>query len=74
MSLVPIGASVVDGLKNGRGRSEDSLNIKARYGQSIQFSQFEGAEIVAETYNVTRDEIDSFAAASHAKAWSATKR
>ncbi|KAJ3334658.1 hypothetical protein HDU93_007582, partial [Gonapodya sp. JEL0774] len=74
MSLVPIGASVVDGLKNGRGRSEDSLNIKSRYGQSIQFSQFEGAEIVAETYNVTRDEIDSFAAASHAKAWSATKR
>ncbi|KXS15223.1 acetyl-CoA acetyltransferase [Gonapodya prolifera JEL478] len=74
MSRVPIGASVVDGLKNGHGRAEDALGLKERYGEDVAFSQFEGAELVAERFKVSRSEIDAFAAASHAKALSATKR
>ncbi|KAJ1561149.1 hypothetical protein HK405_004782 [Cladochytrium tenue] len=73
MTKVPIGASVIDGLKNGHGRTEDSKGIKSRYGENIQFSQFEGAELVAQKYNVGRSEIEAFAAASHAKAVVATK-
>ncbi|KAI9329386.1 acetyl-CoA C-acyltransferase [Zopfochytrium polystomum] len=72
MSKVPIGASVVDGLKGGHGRPEDSQGVKQRYGADIQFSQFEGAELVAKRYGVSRGEIEAFAAASHAKAVAAT--
>jgi len=73
MSTVPIGSNVVDGFKNGRGLPmDDKLNdvygarLKER-GQRM-FSQFEGAELVAEKYEITREDCDKFAVASHAKA------
>ena len=37
------------------------------------FSQFEGAEIVAEQYCITREEMERFAVSSHAKALHARK-
>jgi len=38
------------------------------------FSQFEGAEILAEKYEISREEMDAFAVASHAKAQNATTK
>jgi acetyl-CoA C-acetyltransferase len=40
---------------------------------NVAFSQFEGAEIVAEKYQITREEMESLAVASHRKADHATK-
>merc|ERR1712014_443200 len=37
------------------------------------FSQFEGAEIVAEKFNVTREEMEELAVSSHKRAYEATK-
>jgi acetyl-CoA C-acetyltransferase len=72
MSLVPIGASVVDGLKAGHGKVEDANGLAARY-PGIMFSQFAGAELVAKTYGITRKEMEDMAVASHARAVKATK-
>ena len=40
----------------------------------IQFSQFDGAELLAEKYEITRDELDAFALSSHQRAWEATQK
>jgi hypothetical protein len=53
-------------------------NIKTKYGPALaargikMFSQFEGAEILAEKYDLTRAEMEDFALASHQKAAAAT--
>jgi len=73
MSQVPIGASVVDGLKAGHGRSEESKGIQANWGEGVQFSQFAGAELLAKKYALTREELDTFAFESHQKAVAAIK-
>jgi len=79
MTSVPIGANVADGFKAGHGLPmSDDLNEK--YGPALKargqrmFSQFEGAELVAEKYDITREDCDSFAVASHAKAVNATEK
>lgn len=72
MSLVPIGASVVDGIKAGHGKVEDAKGLAERY-PGILFSQFEGAELVASTYGITRKDMEELAVASHARAVQATK-
>jgi len=71
MSLVPIGASVTDGLANNHGMPMGE-RMKERY-QGVMFSQFEGAEIVAERYNVSREEMEQFASLSHKRGYEATK-
>jgi len=73
MSQVPIGASIVDGLKAGHGQPSQSLGIQANYGKGVQFSQFGGAELLAKKYNITREELDKFGFASQKKAYQATK-
>ena len=79
MTSVPIGSNVADGFKAGHGVPMDD-SIKGKYGARLEergqrmFSQFEGAEILAEKYNITRKEMDAFAVASHAKALSATEK
>lgn len=78
MSSVPIGSNIADAFKAGHGLPIDD-NINAKYGKRLEargqrmFSQFEGAEILAEKYNISREEMDQFAVASHAKALMATK-
>lgn len=73
MSLVPIGASVVDGIKAGRG-GPMSEGIQNKYKDVPMFSQFEGAEMVAQKWNVTRDEMESAAVESHKRAAEATAK
>ena len=72
MSMVPIGASVIDGHKAGHGFPFDSEGIKKRY-PGVFFSQFTGAELVADKWNLTREDLDKFALESHQKAASATE-
>eukprot|EP00938_MAST-03A_sp_MAST-3A-sp1_P005014 g5014.t1 len=78
MTSVPIGASVADGFKSGHGLPVEN-SIMAKYGKRLQergqrmFSQFEGAEIVCEKYDISKEEMDRFAVQSHAKAVRATK-
>ncbi|KAJ3338052.1 hypothetical protein HDU93_010050 [Gonapodya sp. JEL0774] len=74
MSKIPINSAVLDGLKAGHGKGEDSKLIQARYGEGVDFNQFVGAELVAKHYKVSREEIDAFAVASHAKAHNATQK
>ena len=71
MSLVPIGSNIMDGVAAGRGMPNGE-NIGKRY-PGVMFSQFEGAEIVAAKYDLTREEMEEFALRSHQRAAQATK-
>jgi acetyl-CoA C-acetyltransferase len=73
MSKVPIGASIVDGLKAGHGRPEESTGIQKNWGEGVQFSQFAGAELLAKKYKLTKQELDEFGFQSHIKATKAIK-
>jgi len=66
MSQVPIGANIVDGYKADHGLPYGK-KISERY-PGIQFNQFVGAEMLAEKYQLSVDELNEFALASHMKA------
>lgn len=66
MSQVPIGASIVDGFKADHGLPYGEV-IGERY-PGVQFSQFVGAEMLVEKYELSGDELAEFAYASHMKA------
>ena len=72
MSMVPIGAAVKDGYDAGHGLPFDSEGMKERY-PGVFFSQFTGAELVAEKWNLSREDLDKFALESHQKAAHATE-
>ena len=61
MSAVPIGANVADGYAQGHGLPWSSTGIREQYGK-VMFSQFEGAELLAEKFQLTRAELDDFGA------------
>ena len=70
MSTVPIGASILDGTEHGRGRPKGE-RLEDLY-PGIKFSQFDGAEMLAEKYKISRDELDAFGLLSHQRAAQAT--
>ena len=70
MTRVPMGLSVMLPAQNNFG-TYMSPGIVARYPGS-QFSQFVGAEMMAEKYKLSKDMLDRFAYESHAKAAAAT--
>ncbi|MDE2133235.1 MAG: acetyl-CoA C-acetyltransferase [Alphaproteobacteria bacterium] len=70
MTRVPMGLSVMLPAQNNFG-TYMSPRIAARY-PGVQFSQFVGAEMMAEKYRLTRDALDQFAYDSHRKAAAAT--
>ena len=72
MSMVPIGASVKDGFDAGHGFPFNAEGIAKRY-PGVFFSQFTGAELVAEKWKLSRENLDSFALESHQKAKHATE-
>ena len=72
MSMVPIGAAVTDGYNAGHGLPFDSDGMKVRY-PGVFFSQFTGAELVADKWNLSREDLDKFALESHQKAAHATE-
>ncbi|MFO1012897.1 MAG: acetyl-CoA C-acetyltransferase [Caulobacteraceae bacterium] len=71
MSRVPMGLSVALPAQNGFGNPMSPAQ-QARY-PNIQFSQFMGAEMVAEKYNLTKDQLDEYGFKSHQRAIAATQ-
>ncbi len=71
MTRVPMGLSAALPAQNGFGNPMSPAQQK-RY-PNIQFSQFIGAEMMAEKYGLTKDDLDTFGFASHQKAIAATQ-
>jgi acetyl-CoA C-acetyltransferase len=71
MTRVPMGSPAILAAKAGLGSSK-SPRMEERY-PNIQFSQFTGAEMMAQKYGLTKDELDEFAYASHQRAIAATQ-
>jgi acetyl-CoA C-acetyltransferase len=72
MSRVPMGLPVALAAKAGIGTGPWSEKIRARYGVE-EFSQFAGAQIIADKYGFSRAELDQFALQSHRRAAAATQ-
>ena len=71
MTRVPMGLSAALPAKNGFGHYM-SPRMQERY-PNIQFSQFAGAEMMAEKYGLSKDELDEYSYNSHQKAIAATQ-
>ena len=71
MSRVPMFSNISLHEKEGIGTGPFSPRIQRRFGVK-EFSQFEGAEMIAGKYGFDREALDRFALASHQKAISAT--
>ncbi|MEC8332183.1 MAG: acetyl-CoA C-acyltransferase [Pseudomonadota bacterium] len=71
ISTVEIGSNVRDGLEKGRGVPKGD-RLELQY-PGIQFSQFDGAELLAEKYQISREALDEFGLLSHQRAATATK-
>ena len=67
MTRVPMGTPVILPLQAGIGTGPWPQSIKGRYGVN-EFSQFTGAEMMAQIYGFGREELDAFALTSHRKA------
>jgi acetyl-CoA C-acetyltransferase len=72
MTRVPMGSSYALHAKEGIGTGPFSDRIKARFGVK-GFSQFAGAQMMADKYGFTRDELDRYALSSHQRAARATE-
>jgi acetyl-CoA C-acetyltransferase len=71
MTRVPMGLSAMLPAQNGFGNYM-SPEIVKKY-PNVQFSQFMGAEMMAEKYKLTKDQLDKFGYESHQKAIAATQ-
>jgi acetyl-CoA C-acetyltransferase len=71
MTRVPMGLASQLPAKNGFGTYK-SPNIEKRYPH-IVFSQFTGAEMMAEKYGLSKDELDEYSYNSHQRAIAATQ-
>ena len=71
MSLVPIGANAIAGHKQGYG-APYGKGMKKRY-PGAKFSQFQGAEMLAQQRKLDREQLDAFGLSSHVKAEAATR-
>ena len=67
MSRVHMGSPVTLAAQAGIGEGPFAKSIQARYGVPA-FSQFTGAQMVADKYGLDRDTLDRFALNSHRKA------
>jgi acetyl-CoA C-acetyltransferase len=72
MSRVPMGSPSILPKKNGMGYYM-SPNIRQRYAEVPDFSQFMGAEMVAKKYGLAKDALDEYAYRSHQRAIAATR-
>jgi len=71
MSRVPMGLPFTLPMQHGIGTGPFSKRIQDRFGVPM-FSQFVGAEMIAEKYQFRKEELDAFALDSHRKAARAT--
>jgi acetyl-CoA C-acetyltransferase len=67
MTRVPMGLPLTLPAQHGIGTGPFSKRIQERFGVAM-FSQFQGAEMIAEKYQFRREELDAFALESHRKA------
>jgi acetyl-CoA C-acetyltransferase len=72
MTRVPMGTPVILPMQAGIGTGPWPQSIKDRYGVT-EFTQFRGAEMMANKYGFRREELDAFALESHRKAAAATQ-
>jgi acetyl-CoA C-acetyltransferase len=73
MSLVPIASPAIVGFREGMGQPYDGVGWRTNFGEQ-EVSQFRGAELIAEKWDVSREDMERFALASHrraADAWAA---
>jgi acetyl-CoA C-acetyltransferase len=71
MTRVPMGSPFMLAAKAGVGIGPFPPSIQQKYSVPM-FSQFTGAEMICEQYQMTREELDSFALDSHRKAAAAS--
>ncbi len=71
MTRVPMGLASTLPAKNGFGHYK-SPGIERQY-PDIQFSQFTGAEMMAQKYGIGKEELDQYSYASHQRAIAATQ-
>ncbi|SFI17099.1 acetyl-CoA C-acetyltransferase [Nocardioides psychrotolerans] len=68
MSAIPISAAMIVGQQYGFTTPfAESPGWHARYGD-VEVSQFRSAQMIAETWDVSREDMESFALASHERA------
>jgi acetyl-CoA C-acetyltransferase len=67
MSTVPLGAATRDGAAAGHGTPRSGERWSQRFGDTV-ISQFNGAEIIASTWDISRSQMEEFALASHQRA------
>ncbi len=71
MSRVPMGSNATLHMKEGLGHYK-SPGLDEKF-PGIQFSQFMGAEMIANKHGFTKDDLDAFALESHRRAIAATQ-
>jgi acetyl-CoA C-acetyltransferase len=68
MSQIPITSAMLAGQQYGHETPfSESPGWQARYGDQ-EVSQFRGAELIAEKWNITREDMEEFAVESHVRA------
>ncbi|SMF61601.1 acetyl-CoA C-acetyltransferase [Allosphingosinicella indica] len=67
MTRVPMGSNFMLHAQAGMGAGPFSKRIQDRYGVAM-FSQFTGAQMIADRYGFSREQLDAFALESHRKA------
>jgi acetyl-CoA C-acetyltransferase len=68
MSMIPIGYAMTAAEPLGHGDPfSGSVGWRKRYGDQ-EISQFRGAELIAERWGISRERMEEFALASHARA------
>jgi len=67
MSRVPMGSNFTLHAKAGMGVGPFSARIQDRFGVK-EFSQFTGAQMIADKYRFSREDLDRFALGSHRRA------
>ena len=73
MSQIPIASAMVVGKEFGfTSPTGESKNWLHRYGDQ-EISQFRGAELIAERWNISREEMEQFALTSHQRALAAIR-
>jgi acetyl-CoA C-acetyltransferase len=73
MSWIPISSAMTVGEQFGfTSPTAESEHWRHRYGDE-EISQFRGAELIAERWNISREEMERFALTSHARAFAAIR-
>jgi acetyl-CoA C-acetyltransferase len=67
MSLVPIASPAIVGAREGMGLPYDGEGWRTHFGDQ-EVSQFRGAELIAEKWDVSRADMERFALTSHRRA------